>query len=863
MKILAPGSVRSDAGISRTEPSAAPHADKRDLEAFKAFLMVLRHKYRHQPSILHAIIKLLHLYQPEDGPRVYLKCLEVLCVLLGDMESELLRYLISIIPPPNHSPSLTNRVETLLGASLLHTPQLHVRVLPTIDAQHENCPCKTKMSATSPSPSRATFGPVVDPDGVYLMPGFSSKDYDLFIIEDADMSWLEGQGSSMDKQDSPSKSQNGDAKTKEHVSDSPMRRESLLQDSSNQVYSKLETRASLKETIVNYKILPECTKESANENAIDPILQSEAEELKEALAKSCESFQVVRDKASQDDSDRHSDSSRTVTNAGSQESSFEGSSDLQIDETSGSDYELIDDTPLYINNSNNNIVSNIRIVKEDGIEMIRENEFAISLSPKNGTCEDPSMDKFVSSPDTTQTCDFTPERRGSKTKREDKVNVTPDRSTDVNDVAIDDTSCDETNFHSTDINQGKTRSENNIFAPPSSSSFVVMEHLSQPSQSLEEQVEGKGCLNDEMSKRDDQIDITAVDDDVRYKENNQEKEPEIVIVEDEKSVKTSSACLQERVNDEDLEWTVENVHRVFGFEVKKGNLLEVSSDESCSDDNKERNVRIVATSDSKANEPRRNFPNFGSQSKRSKGYYGPLHDRRQDLNTLSEILGTPDCAKYLYKSEENKTLKTADKMTSIKEPGILLKRCSFPDSEHKIQMESKDNQYDAGTLKGGGCFQSYSPFPSRIPGGFTGTPVFNRRLVLYRRPRSMFGKCMVSPAAHVMDAFPDQVRDPILYQNRSSGRHVGERLDPDQVAGQKVRVLVAKKYSEKRWVFNTRFLGARDVPASVTNLTDTEDIVASPEEPDSGTNPQGGQQTNNKRQKLEDIVQVLKKHKRS
>nr|CAD7419679.1 unnamed protein product [Timema cristinae] len=60
-----------------------------------------------------------------------------------------------------------------------------------------------------------------------------------------------------------------------------------------------------------------------------------------------------------------------------------------------------------------------------------------------------------------------------------------------------------------------------------------------------------------------------------------------------------------------------------------------------------------------------------------------------------------------------------------------------------------------------------------------------------------------------------------------------------------------------------RFLGARGVPDSVTNLTDTEDIVASPEEPDSSANPQGGQQTNNKRQKLEDIVQVLKKHKGS
>nr|CAD7579345.1 unnamed protein product [Timema californicum] len=730
-----------------------------------------------------------------------------------------------------------------------------MRVLPTIDAQHENCPCKTKMSTTSLSPSRATFDPVVDPDGVYLMPGFSSKDYDLFIIEDADMSWLEGQGSLMNKQDSPSKSQNGDTKTKEHVSESPMKRESLLQDSSNQVYSKLETRASLKETIVNYKILPECTNESANEDAIDPILQSEAEELKEALANSCESFQVVRDKASQDDSDRYSDSSRTVTNAGSQESSYEGSSDLQIDETSGRD-----DTSLNINSNNdNNIVSSIRIVKEDAMEMIRENEFSTSLSPKNGTCEDPSMDTFASSPDTTQACGFTSERRSSKTKLEDKVNVTPDRSTDLGDVAIDDTSCDETNSHSTDINQGKTRSENNIFAPPSSS--AAMEHISQPSHSLEEQVEGKGCLNDEMSKRADQMDITAVDDDVKYKENNQENEPEIV-VEDDKSVKTSSDCLQKRVNDEDLEWTVENVHRVFDFEVKKGNLLDVSSDESCSDDNKERNVRIVATFDSKTNEPGRNFPNFGSRAKRSKGYYGSLHDqtshgRGQDLKTLSEILETPECAKYLYKSEENKTLKTADKKTPIKEPRISLKGSSFPDSQYRIQMESKDNQYDAGTLKGGGCFQSYSSFPSRIPGGFTGTPVFNRRLVLYRRPRSMFGKCMVSPAAHVMH----RMRFPTRSVNPSSTR-TARVVDMSARGWTPIRSPVRRIYTCGQSV-DPRFLGARGVPDSVTNLTDTEDIVASPEEPDSSTNPQGGQQTNNKRQKLEDIVQVLKKHKGS
>lgn len=50
-----------------------PHAVKEDLSSFGAFLMLLKYRYRDRVEIPRTVIKLLHMYHPQDGYESYMK----------------------------------------------------------------------------------------------------------------------------------------------------------------------------------------------------------------------------------------------------------------------------------------------------------------------------------------------------------------------------------------------------------------------------------------------------------------------------------------------------------------------------------------------------------------------------------------------------------------------------------------------------------------------------------------------------------------------------------------------------------------------------------------------------------------------
>ncbi|XP_063221626.1 uncharacterized protein LOC134530584 [Bacillus rossius redtenbacheri] len=90
-------------------------------EDLRALLTVLSHKYRHQTAVLATLLKLLQLYDPGDGPALYLKWVEILSVLLEGLEAQLLCCLVSSLPLPAGADQAAVRLKArdIIGSPLL------------------------------------------------------------------------------------------------------------------------------------------------------------------------------------------------------------------------------------------------------------------------------------------------------------------------------------------------------------------------------------------------------------------------------------------------------------------------------------------------------------------------------------------------------------------------------------------------------------------------------------------------------------------------------------------------------------------------------------------------------------------------